>query len=95
MNRSKKGKIKLNTIRSYAPTNYKDEETKENFYNKLQTLCDKLKEKDMTILGTVNENGEMLADFCAFNNMIIGGSTFPHRRIYKANHRTDNQINRM
>ncbi|KAK2165036.1 hypothetical protein NP493_1368g00007 [Ridgeia piscesae] len=31
-----------------APTNDKDEETKEDFYNKLQTLCDKLKEKDMT-----------------------------------------------
>ena len=29
-------------------------------------------------------NGEMLADFCAFNNMIIGGSVFPQRRIHKA-----------
>ena len=91
------------------------------FYNKLQTLCDKLKEKDMAILmgdlnakigsdksgyeevmgrqglGKMNENGEMLADFCAFNNMIIGGSVFPHRRIHKAtwlspDHRTENQI---
>ena len=86
-----------------------------------QTLCDKLKEKDMTILmgdlnakigsdnsgyeevmgrqglGRMNENGEMLADFGAFNNMIIGGSVFPHRRIHKAtwvspDHRTENQI---
>ena len=102
-------------------TNDKDEETKEVFYNKLQTLCDKLKEKDMTILmgdlnakigsdnsgyeevmgrqglGRMNENGEMLADFCAFNNMIIGGGVFPHRRIHNAtwvspDHRTDNQI---
>ena len=24
-------------------------------------------------LGKMNENGEMFADFCAFNNMIIGG----------------------
>ena len=45
----------------------------------------------------MNENGEMLADFCAFNNMIIGGSVFPHRRIHKAtwvspDHRTENQI---
>ena len=48
-------------------------------------------------LGKMNENGEMLADFCAFNNMIIGGSVFPHRRIHKAtwvspDHRAENQI---
>ena len=102
--KTKKENIKLNIIQCYAPTNDKDEETKEDFYNKLQTLCDKLKEKDMTILmgdlnakigsdnsgyeevmgrqglGKINENGEMLADFCAFNNMIIGGSMFPHHR---------------
>ena len=35
-------------------------------------------------LGKMNENGEKLADLCAFNNMIIGGSVFPHRRIHKA-----------
>ena len=93
--KTKKENIKLNIIQCYAPTNDKDEETKDDFYNKLQTLCDKLKEKDMTILmgdlnakigsdnsgyeevmgrqglGKMNENGEMLADFCAFNNMII------------------------
>ena len=48
-------------------------------------------------LGRMNENGEMLADVFAFNNMIIGGSVFPHRRIHKAtwvspDHRTENQI---
>ena len=72
----KKENIKLKIIQCYAPTNDKNEETKEDFYNKLQ-------------------NGEMLADFCAFNNMIIGGSVFPHRRIHKAtwvlpDHRTEN-----
>ena len=50
MFKTKKENIKLNIIQSYAPTNDKDEETQEDFYNKLQTLCDKLKEKDMTIL---------------------------------------------
>ena len=48
--KTKKENIKLNIIQCYAPTHDKDEETKEDFYNKLQTLCDKLKEKDMTIL---------------------------------------------
>ena len=92
-------------------------------YNKLQTLCDKLKEKDMTLLigdmnanigsdnsgyedvigrhglGIMNENGEMLADFCAVNNMIIGSSVFSQCRIHYASwvrpdHRTDNRIDR-
>ena len=34
--------------------------------------------------GKMNEDGEMLAELCAFNNIIIGGSVFPHRRIHKA-----------
>ena len=45
----------------------------------------------------MNENGEMFADLCSFNRLIIGGSVFPHRRIHKAtwvspDHRTENQI---
>ena len=119
-------KIQLNIIQCYAPTNDKDEgkkekEKKEDFYNKLQTVLDKMKEKDVTILmgdfnakigsnnrgyeevmgthgiGEMNENGEMFADLCSFNRLIIGGSVFPHRRIHKAtwvspDHRTENQI---
>ena len=45
----------------------------------------------------MNENGEMLADLCAFNNMVIGGNVLPHRRIHKAtwvspDHITEHQI---
>ena len=43
-------KIQLNIIQCYAPTSDKDEGTKEDFYNKLQTVLDKMKEKDVTIL---------------------------------------------
>ena len=48
----------------------------------------------------MNENGEMLADFCACNNMTIGGSVLPHRRIHKAtwvspDNRTENQIDHL
>ena len=35
-------------------------------------------------LGEMNENGERFADACALNNMVIGGSVFPHKRIHKA-----------
>ncbi|XP_076439127.1 uncharacterized protein LOC143278001 [Babylonia areolata] len=48
-------------------------------------------------LGEMNENGERFADFCAINNLVIGGSIFPHKRVHKAtwvspNHVTENQI---
>nr|KAG5690109.1 hypothetical protein BaRGS_010700 [Batillaria attramentaria] len=48
-------------------------------------------------LGQMNENGERFADFCALNQLVIGGSIFPHKRIHKAtwrspDHITENQI---
>jgi hypothetical protein len=48
-------------------------------------------------LGQMNENGEMFADLCALNSLVIGGSVFPHKRIHKAtwrspDHVTENQI---
>ena len=43
-------KIQLNIIQCYAPTNDKDEGTKYDFYHKLQTVLDEMKEKDVTIL---------------------------------------------
>ena len=49
------------------------------------------------VLGQMNENGERFADLCALNQLVIGGSIFPHTRIHKAtwispNHVTENQI---
>ena len=48
-------------------------------------------------LGDMNENGECFANICASNNLVIGGSIFPHKRIHKAiwvspDHSTENQI---
>jgi hypothetical protein len=48
-------------------------------------------------LGRMNENGERFANLCAMNEMVIGGSIFPHKDIHKAtwispNHVTENQI---
>ena len=34
-------------------------------------------------LGEMNDNGERFVDFCAMNNLVIGGSIFPHKRIHK------------
>ncbi|KAL9983220.1 hypothetical protein ACROYT_G005359 [Oculina patagonica] len=35
-------------------------------------------------LGCMSENGERFTDFCAFNDLVIGESIFPHRAIHKA-----------
>ena len=48
-------------------------------------------------LGQMNENGERFADWCSSNQLVIGGSIFPHKRIHKAtwrspDHVTENQI---
>ena len=48
-------------------------------------------------LGQTIENGECFADLCALNQLVIGGSIFPHKRIHKAtwispSHVTENQI---
>ena len=45
----------------------------------------------------MNDNGERLASFCAENNLVIGGTLFPHKKIHTAtwkspDQRTFNQI---
>ncbi len=48
-------------------------------------------------LGQMNKNGLLLAEFCSLNELVIGGSLFPHKQTHKAtwispDHRTENQI---
>ena len=118
---TKKKNIKPNIIQCYAPTNDAEDEKKDDFYQQLQSVLDKSRAKDMTLmmgdfnaktgadntgyddvmgtqgLGVMNENGEHFADLCALNQLVIGGSIFPHKRIHKATwrspeHITENQI---
>ena len=119
--RTTKKNILLNVIQCYAPTNEHEDESKDAFYNKLQSILNKFKEKDITILmgdlnakigcdnrgfeeimgkhaiGEMNDNGERFANLCGLNNLVIGGSIFPHKRIHKAtwvspDNVTENQI---
>ena len=48
--------------------------------------------------GEQNENGELFTEFCSFNDLIIGGTLFPHKNIHKTtwispDGKTENQIN--
>ena len=36
-------------------------------------------------LGEMSDNGELFADFCSFNKLVIGGSVFPHKKVHKVN----------
>lgn len=47
--------------------------------------------------GEMNENGEMFADMCSNNDLVIGGTLFPHKNVHKVtwvspDNRTQNQI---
>ena len=91
-----------------------EEGRKDDFYNRPQSVLDKQREKDLTILmgnckakigggnsgyehvmgeqglERMNENGELLADLC--NNMVIGGSVFPHKDTHKAIWRSPDHV---
>ena len=48
-------------------------------------------------VGVQNENGELLTEFCTFNDLVIGGTVFQHKQIHKTtwtspDGRTVNQI---
>ncbi len=48
-------------------------------------------------IGTMNENGELFADFCLNQDLVIGGTLFQHRNIHKVtwispDRKTKNQI---
>nr|KAG5704722.1 hypothetical protein BaRGS_005178 [Batillaria attramentaria] len=95
---------KVTILQCYAPTNVADEEEKENFYEQLQAVLDKAPRRDLKILmgdlnaqRTQNENGELFTEFCTTNDLVIGGTIFPHKTIHKTtwtspDGRTVNQI---
>ena len=55
------------------------------------------REDVMSKEGDRNENGDLFIDFCAENELVIGGTLFKHKNIHKytwtsPNGRTTNQI---
>ena len=94
-------------IQIYAPTNEADPEDKEEFYEQLSKITEKVPRQDLLIvmgdanakvgrenvgredvmgkegLGDRNENGDLFIDFCAQNELVIGGTLFKHKNIHK------------
>lgn len=66
---TKNSKIKLNIIQCYAPTNDADDEKKDAFYQQLQTVLDKARKKDMTIL-MGDFNAKIGADNTGYNEVM-------------------------
>ncbi|VDP44923.1 unnamed protein product [Schistosoma margrebowiei] len=111
----------MNVIQCYAPTNDYNEDVKDQFYDRLQSIVKKCPAKELITLmadlndkvgmdntgyedimgrhglGEKNKNGERFAKLCAFNKLVIGGTIFPYKRIYKTtwtspDYTTQNQI---
>ena len=99
-----------------CPTNIADEERKEEFYQQLQAVLDRVPRRDIVIvmgdmnakvgsdnagrehvmgtegMGTINENGEFFVDFSEMNDLVIGGTVFPHGKINKVTWRSPDMI---
>ncbi|VDP56227.1 unnamed protein product [Schistosoma margrebowiei] len=98
----------MNVIQCYAPANDHNEDIKDQFYDRLQSIIEKCTKKDLKVLmgdfninvgmdntgyeyiigrhvpGERNDNGERVANLCAFNKLVIGGTIFPQRCIHKS-----------
>lgn len=43
-------------------------------------------------LSNMNENDERCADLCSLNQLVIGGSIYPHKRIHKATSKSPDHV---
>ena len=108
----------MTIIQCYAPTNDSDENSKDTFYEQLQSEIISTHSHDMLIVmgdlntkvgnenicverimgkhgcGSLNNNGERPVDICALNDLVIGGTLFPHPLIHKLTWNSPNGIDR-
>ena len=68
---TKERRINMNVIQCYAPTNDSEEEVKDQFYNRLQSVIDTFPERDVTIL-MGNFNAKIGSDNIGYEKVIRG-----------------------
>ena len=76
-------KINLRLILVYAPTEDKDVDVKNDFYDQLMGSHG---------LGSMNDNGDRLVSFCTEHKLVIGGTMFPHKKIHTATWKSPDQV---
>ena len=95
--------VNISVVVGYAPTEDSSISDKDQFYNQLTGVLDKVPRQDILLLGgdfnaricggqsmhsSTNYNGQRLSDMCSLYGLAIGGTIFEHKNIHKGTWRS-------
>ena len=95
--------VNISVVIRYAPTEDSSSADKDQFYNQLTGVLDKVPRQDILLLGgdfnaricggqsmhsSTNDNRQRLSDMCSLYGLAIGGTIFEHKNIHKGTWRS-------